>query len=430
MKKKNSKDSGQLTPEDIIKSYVDNHDEEGINEFSTNAFNDYVISTGSLKFDQKIDGGFGPGIVRFIGPTESGKTSESLEVAKNFIEYFKSIGKKAKVIYYKCEGRLSNKILLRSGIDLEHFQVIKGRECGFIFGMMKSLIKETRDINYMFILDSSDALTVKKNKKDDDEAEKRVGGGNIPMVLANLLPQMSDILHELGHMFFIMSQHRDEITIGHQVKTKNVSASGGNALLHYPDWTIEFGLVRNGDLIKEDDGKDKEKMRVIGHTARATIKKSMNETTHEVVHYPIKRKAPAGKSIWLEREVYDFLVMYDLFKKKQAWFTVDEDIVKMVKEKNQESLNNINAELSGAKCDEEVKQLVIQSLTEDLEGDELKKVEEIIEKNEKIATHIKNHINEIPEKIHGEEKAMAILESDPNLVQFFIELFKKYGILN
>ena len=44
----------------------------------------YKVSSGSLQFDLQLGGGFGPGLHRFVGMNEGGKTSESLEVMKNF----------------------------------------------------------------------------------------------------------------------------------------------------------------------------------------------------------------------------------------------------------------------------------------------------------------------------------------------------------
>ena len=46
----------------------------------------YKVSSGSLKFDYELNGGFGPGLHRFTGINEGGKTSEALEVMKNFLK--------------------------------------------------------------------------------------------------------------------------------------------------------------------------------------------------------------------------------------------------------------------------------------------------------------------------------------------------------
>lgn len=427
MAKKKTND-GQLTPDEIIQSYIDANDEDGVNDTPKGVNADILVSTGSLKFDKKTDGGIAPGIVRLIGPTECGKTSEALELAKNFLNLLPN----AQVIYYKAEGRLSQRIVDRSGVDQSRLKIVNGRECGFIFGMMKNLIKNTSGIQYMFIVDSTDALTVRDNKKKDDEAQKRVGGGNVPMVLGNLLPQLSEVLRQLGHYCVFLSQHRDEIVIGYQAKTKNVAASGGNALLHYSDWTLEYGIVRSMDLIKEKNGSDDEpsddKDKILGHDARVTIKKSPNETTHEVVRYPIRRKAPAGKSIWREREVYEFLLAYDFIKKAGAWLKFSEDAISKINENNAEVKSNIEKIVKKSKI-ENAGKLFDKFFSDTLGPDDHKAFDDALNDAQELKDLMNSYIGEIPEQVQGEAKLMEILDENPALVELFINMFKEVGIL-
>ena len=46
---------------------------------------DYKASSGSLQLDLMLNGGLGPGLHRFVGMNEGGKTSASLEVMKNML---------------------------------------------------------------------------------------------------------------------------------------------------------------------------------------------------------------------------------------------------------------------------------------------------------------------------------------------------------
>ena len=84
------------------KSYHYNFEEE----------HDYRVSSGSLQFDLCMNGGFGPGLHRFTGLTEGGKTSEALEVMKNFL----STIEKSRGFYIKAEGRLGKEMRKRSGV--------------------------------------------------------------------------------------------------------------------------------------------------------------------------------------------------------------------------------------------------------------------------------------------------------------------------
>ena len=47
---------------------------------------DYKVSSGSLQLDLHLGGGLGPGLHRFVGMNEGGKTSAALSFMKNFLE--------------------------------------------------------------------------------------------------------------------------------------------------------------------------------------------------------------------------------------------------------------------------------------------------------------------------------------------------------
>ena len=84
---------------------------------------EYKVSTGSLLFDMATDGGIGPGIVRFIGQYAGGKTSESLELIRNF----QNTVSNPFVVYFNAEGRVNSEVLRNAGIsfeDSESFRVI------------------------------------------------------------------------------------------------------------------------------------------------------------------------------------------------------------------------------------------------------------------------------------------------------------------
>ena len=62
--------------------------------------------------DFELGGGLGPGLHRFIGINEGGKTSESLEVMKNFLKMPNARG-----FLVKAEGRLPKEMKSRSGVE-------------------------------------------------------------------------------------------------------------------------------------------------------------------------------------------------------------------------------------------------------------------------------------------------------------------------
>ena len=117
---------------------------------------DYTVSSGSLKLDIEMGGGIKPGVIRASGVTEGGKTSCALSFARNFQKIENSM-----VVYIKSEGRLSDEMLERSGVDTseEKFFVYKCNIFESVIDLLRQLVHSNpNDTRYMFIVDSMDAL--------------------------------------------------------------------------------------------------------------------------------------------------------------------------------------------------------------------------------------------------------------------------------
>ena len=95
--------------ENKLKSFLKQREDEHYN-FESDVF--YKVSTGSLLLDIHTGGGLTPGLHRFCGMNEGGKTSEALEVARNFLKDIPN----ARAVYIKAEGRLNPEMVNRSGI--------------------------------------------------------------------------------------------------------------------------------------------------------------------------------------------------------------------------------------------------------------------------------------------------------------------------
>ena len=63
-----------LSPNDLIKSFLKSTEKDHYNYEESH---DYQVSSGSLKLDFALGGGLGPGLHRFTGVNEGGKTSEA-----------------------------------------------------------------------------------------------------------------------------------------------------------------------------------------------------------------------------------------------------------------------------------------------------------------------------------------------------------------
>jgi RecA/RadA recombinase len=334
---------------------------------------DYKVSSGSLNVDFELGGGFGPGLHRFTGMNEGGKTSEALEVMKNFIETPNTRG-----LYIKAEGRLSKEMRERSGVrfifDEDEWEegscfVFESNIYETVLDLMRVLIGENKDkTRYCFVLDSLDGLIMKDDLKKDFQDSHKVAGG--ALLGAKFMQKMSIALAKRGHMAIFISQVRADIKLDPYSKApiRQTTATGGNALLHFANHILEFEPRFKKDLILQTPAQpiDKDKNKILGHNVKITVKKSPNEKTNYTLQYPIRYGRTGGTSIWVEKELIDMLYGWEYVHKRGAWITADESFVQLLAD------NKL----------------------------------------------------EFPDKIQGEAKLSQLLEGDPKLSKFLVSYFK------
>ena len=325
---------------------------------------DYKISSGSLGVDFELGGGLGPGLHRFTGINEGGKTSEALEVMRNFIERPNSQG-----LYIKAEGRLSAEMRERSGIEfLFDEDQWKDGSC-FVFesniyetvlDLMRLLVGDNKNqTRYCFVLDSLDGLIMKDDLKKDFQDSHKVAGG--ALLGAKFMQKMSIALAKRGHMAIFISQVRADIKLDPYSKApiRQTTATGGNALLHFANYILEFEPRFKKDLILENQTQpiDKDKNKILGHNVKITVKKSPNEKTNYVLQYPIRYGRIGGTSIWVERELIDMLYGWEYIHKRGAWITADESFIELLKDNELKFPEKIQGEPKLSKLLEEDKKL-------------------------------------------------------------------------
>jgi RecA/RadA recombinase len=335
---------------------------------------DYKVSSGSLNVDFELGGGLGPGLHRFTGMNEGGKTSEALEVMKNFMNLPKSRG-----LYIKAEGRLSKEMRERSGVKFVFSEdewedgtcfVFESNIYETVLDLMRLLVGDNKSgIKYCFILDSLDGLIMKEDlKKDFHDAHKVAGGA---LLGAKFMQKMSIALAKRGHMAIFISQVRADIKLDPYSKApvRQTTATGGNALLHFANYILEFEPRFKKDLILENQTQpiDKDKNKILGHNVKISVKKSPNEKTNYVLQYPIRYGRTGGNSVWVEKELIDMLYGWEYIHKRGAWITADEAFLELLRESD----------------------------------------------------------FEFPEKIQGEAKLSSLLEEDQKLSKFLVSYFKQ-----
>lgn len=296
---------------------------------------EYKTSTGSLKLDSSLGGGLPPGVHRFCGATEAGKTSASFEVARNFM---KEHGENAIVIYIKAEGRLSTDIQTRTGLkfttkpsDWDH-ETVFVYKCNIYDTIVKfidsivNLYREDNEKRILVIIDSLDGL-IRKEDFHKEVGEKTVAG--VPYMTNNFMKKYALALTELCHTLILISQVRAKIRIDMYApgdKQKSTSGSGGNAAMHFATWILDFVKSTSGSYITLKDGEPNPiKNPILGHYVKVRIEKSTNETTGYSVIYPVKHHRKGCSSIWIEKEVIEMLVAHELLVRSGSWFSFSED---------------------------------------------------------------------------------------------------------
>lgn len=302
---------------------------------------DYKASSGSLQLDLTMGGGLGPGLHRFVGMNEGGKTSASLEVMKNMLNDIP----RSKGFYIKAEGRLSKEMQARSGVkfvfDAKEWVegtcfVFESNIYEVVVEAMHALVEQNEEkFKYCFLLDSVDGLISKQDISKSFYDSNKVAGGAV--IAANFMKRMSIKLSKRGHMAIFVSQVRADIKLDPYSKApvRQTSATGGNALLHFSNYIIEFEPRYRSDMILQDPSKKQPCPKtnpIIGHWAKATIKKSPNEKTNNTILYPIRYGRTGGKSIWVEKELVDLLYMWEFVTKKASWITIGEEFKELVQE--------------------------------------------------------------------------------------------------
>lgn len=314
---------------------------------------DYKVSSGSLQLDLVLDGGLGPGLHRFVGMNEGGKTSSALEFMKNMLNSIP----KSKGFYIKAEGRLSPEMQKRSGVKFVFSAkdwvegtcfVFESNIYEVVVDAIHQLVEQNEEKNkYCFLLDSVDGLISKQDIEKSFYDSNKVAGGAV--IAANFMKRMSIKLAKRGHMAFFISQVRADITLDPYSKApvRQTTATGGNALLHFANYIMEFEPRFKTDLIVQDPTKktvDLKTNPIIGHWAKVTIKKSPNEKTNNKILYPIKYGRVGGKSIWVEKELIDLMYMWEFIRKKGAWIMIEEELKELVKEVAPDLPNSIQGE--------------------------------------------------------------------------------------
>lgn len=335
--KKQDEDSEEkvLTPQEqaaaLLKANKKDHINDEVAEYSKTPCSSLIVNS-------IMDGGLPSGATRAIGNSSGGKSSCSLDFQYNFL---KPVTKR-KGVYVDSEGKLNHNIQARSGIkfvtDPELWDdgtclVLQTNVFEFVFKFMGDLMRNNpTNTKYFFIVDSIDMMARRDDLIKEMEDSAKVAGGAV--LTSVFLKQASAAMAKRGHYCIFISQVRDAVKIDPRQKTdtnKQGKASGGHALEHAPEWVLDFQPRYQDDIIREVEGDKNSKP--IGHYCKINIIKSNNETYGQEMRYPIRYGRTGGTSVWVEKEVADMALMWNLVVKEKSSYLWEENLYKELTEK-------------------------------------------------------------------------------------------------
>lgn len=371
------------------------------------------IPTDSLIYDIFLGGGFSPGLSRFVGEPEHGKTLQALTWGKNWL---KAYGDKGRVIYFDCEGRMTAKKVVLSKINQvemveDKLFFIRKNVFDDIAKTIRDLINDNEEgLHYFFVFDCLDMLITKANlEKGFGDAEK-VGAAQVMATL--LMKHVGPYLADRGHHLMILSQIRANINIQNPNSPKT-KMSGANALRHAADIIGE--IIKNYTdmyIFANPKGKTlKEKGAIVGHYFTVKFTKTMNEKSGQTIRIPIKR----GAGIWREREIVDLAISFGLVNVKGAWHEiVNADLIERINKDVTVAARElfIDASLKSAAADAE---LAGKALTKAALKDATAKATEEADKLPAF---------NVETKWNGYEAFFSYIENTPLLVDWFDKEFR------
>lgn len=295
----------------------------------------YKVSSGSLNLDLAMRGGPQAGIIRLVGLSEGGKSSCALAFVKNFFKLHEN----SRAILIPSEGnRIENLALSMGELTVTKSAAAwKNHTCFSyrtnIYENAMSIISHMVDENpantrYIFVVDSIDALEPAGDAdKGFEEAHKVAGGALLGSMFGK---RMSLKITSRGHLVILISQVRKtDINIAKYAKHEDKlldGISGGNGLIHYADWILQFQGhgARDDKLWEGEAGKGDP----LGHFCEIDFRKAPKNISGKKARYPIKYLSDGNSEIWHSYEIADTLLTFSLAKRKGAWISIGEKTIK------------------------------------------------------------------------------------------------------
>jgi RecA/RadA recombinase len=289
-----------------------------------------IIPSGSLTLDNylKIKTGC---VIRMGGPAEVGKTSQSLLFAQNFMAKLPN----SKTIYVNAEAKFGEEIQKRTGLkftkdptdwdygtvfilDSNCFDTI----CDILVGQFKQIHQAGGHL--CVIVDSVDMLRLKSSFDAKVSDSKKPAGVNY--LTKEMFRHLSHIITAYNGLLIMITQYAAQIKMDQYEKDAPNLMDGNqtHALNHQASYALYYRPRANSHYIleKEKEKPDPVTNKILGVNAKVDVRKSSTDETGYVLTIPI-RKGKVGNCIWVEKELFDALLLLGLVTRKGSWIELD-----------------------------------------------------------------------------------------------------------
>ena len=319
----------------ILKAFMDEHEDAHYNRIKPN---ETIISSGSLGLDSLITVRSGS-FVRLGGKgSQLGKTSQCLVFAENYMKVMPN----SKTIFFKAEARLTPEIQAASGLkfvtdedewDTGTVFVMAANEFEITASCLETIIPEMHELgeHLCVIIDSLDGLILRDDKRKDLwNGTENVKVAGVPALTKILFRRLALSVVHFDVLMLITGQYTADIKLDPYSKAppRQTDGSGGSAINHQSDITLSYQPRFGSDYIyeKPKEKPDPIKNKRLGVYATVEIKKSSTNTTGERVRIPIK-DGRKGCAIWVEKEIVDIMVGFEMITRNGAWYSFSEAII-------------------------------------------------------------------------------------------------------
>ena len=252
------------------------------------------ISTGSLKLDMVLKGGYPRGrIIEIYGPESSGKTTLALH---SIAEVQRNGGNAA---FIDAEHALDLEYAEALGIDTDAL-IISQPDYGEQALEIADMLARSKEVD-IIVIDSVSAL-VPKSELEGEMGDASVG--KQARLMSQAMRKLPSAANKSGTTIIFINQIRMKIGV---MFGNPETTSGGNALKFAASVRLD---VRRSSQVK--DGQV-----VVGNDVKIKVVKNKTGRPYQVVDAYIEY----GKGFVKEKEVLDLAVDLDIIQKAGSWFS-------------------------------------------------------------------------------------------------------------